>query len=88
MQIHPGHAILEKRKPALLDSFLQVPPAARPESNSVKEDGIQLRFRACFVIGSSLLAGTEAEFGPSSVFCTLHELFHVACLCVGWLPRC
>lgn len=25
MQIHPGHVVLEKRKPALMDSFLQVP---------------------------------------------------------------
>jgi uncharacterized membrane protein YGL010W len=30
MQIHPGHAVFEGRKPALLDSLLQVGEAGRP----------------------------------------------------------
>ena len=33
MQIHPGHIILEKRKPALLDSFIQVHFVSRPISS-------------------------------------------------------
>lgn len=36
MQIHPGHLVLEKRKPALMDSFLQVPIAPHKHARHVQ----------------------------------------------------
>lgn len=57
MQIHPGHALLEHRKPALLDSFFQVCSLeALLEMSHTMVQGITWELKECNFLQSLVLA--------------------------------